>query len=74
MAGKMCPKCGKYTFFESNAGRTCSKCGYTMTLPANNGKGGRVQKCTNCNKLTVLMANVEILIGNKDHKCHRIVM
>lgn len=43
MAGKMCPKCGKYTFFESNAGRTCSKCGYTMTLPANNGKGGNVQ-------------------------------
>ena len=24
-----------------------------MTLPANNGKGGRGQKCSNCNKLTV---------------------
>ena len=53
MAGKLCPRCGKYTFFESTSGRKCSKCGYTMTLPANEGKGGRVQKCSNCNKLTV---------------------
>lgn len=53
MAGKMCPKCGKYTFFENTSGRKCSKCGYTMILPANNGKGGRGQKCSNCNKLTV---------------------
>lgn len=53
MAGKLCPKCGKFTFFESTSGRKCSKCGFTMTVPANSGKGGRGTKCANCGKLTV---------------------
>lgn len=53
MAGKLCPKCGKQTFFVSSFGRKCTKCGYTMILPANEGKGGRGQKCSNCGKLTV---------------------
>ena len=53
MAGKLCPKCNQFTFFENQVGRKCSKCGYTMTLPANNGKGGKGQKCTNCNQFTV---------------------
>lgn len=53
MAGKMCPNCGQQTFFLSPTGRTCSKCGYEMTVPANNGKGGRGQKCAACDKLTV---------------------
>lgn len=53
MAGKLCPNCNKYTFFEINIGRECSKCGYKMILPVNNGKGGRGQKCSNCSKLTV---------------------
>ena len=53
MAGKLCPKCNKQTFFETTSGRKCSKCGYTMTLPANDGKGGRGVKCSNCGKLQV---------------------
>lgn len=53
MAGKLCPKCGKFTFFETTNGRKCSKCEYKMVLPANNGKGGRGQKCSNCSQYTV---------------------
>jgi ribosomal protein S27AE len=53
MAGKMCPKCGALTFFESLTGRKCSKCGYTMTLPQGSGKGGKGQKCSNCNSFRV---------------------
>ena len=53
MAGKMCPNCGKMTFFESTTGRVCTKCGYKMTNPANDGKGGRGRKCSNCGKMTV---------------------
>lgn len=53
MAGKMCPRCGEKTFFESLTGRECSKCGYTMTLAPNSGKGGRGARCTNCGKLQV---------------------
>lgn len=49
----MCPKCGKMTFFETPTGRRCSKCEYTMTLPVNEGKGGRGYKCSNCGKYTV---------------------
>lgn len=50
MAGKMCPKCGKYTFHNTVTGRKCSKCGYTMTLPPGAGKG---HKCSNCGKFQV---------------------
>lgn len=53
MAGKLCPNCNRFTFFETQTGRKCSKCGYTMTLPANDGKGGPGKKCSNCGKLTV---------------------
>ena len=53
MAGKICPKCGEYTFFEKNNGRECSKCSYTMIVPPNQGKGGKGQKCCNCGKQTV---------------------
>lgn len=53
MAGKICPKCGQFTFFETVSGRKCTKCGYTMTVPANEGKGGRGQKCSNCGQFTV---------------------
>ena len=49
----MCPKCGERTFFESPNGRRCSQCGYQMILPANNGKGGRGQKCLNCGQFTI---------------------
>ncbi len=48
MAGKMCPKCGKATFFETPTGRECSKCGATMKNPTINGKGGKGKKCSNC--------------------------
>ena len=53
MAGKMCPRCGEYTFFEKTNGRECSKCGYKMIVPPNEGKGGKGQKCSNCGKQTV---------------------
>lgn len=53
MAGMSCPKCGESTFFENQFGRVCSKCGYTMTVPANGGKGGKGQKCCNCGQFTV---------------------
>ena len=53
MAGKMCPKCGQQTFFETPTGRKCSKCSHTMTLPANNGKGGQGSTCANCGERQV---------------------
>lgn len=57
MAGKLCPKCGKFTFFETTTGRKCSKCGYTMIVPALNNDGSRTggkgTKCSNCGKFTV---------------------
>ena len=56
MAGKMCPKCGQYTFFTQPFGRECTKCGYQMVLPVNDGKGGKGQRCPNCGKQTVFNA------------------
>lgn len=53
MAGKVCPNCGKFTFFESISGRQCTKCGYKMILSPNEGKGGRGKRCSNCGKNTV---------------------
>lgn len=53
MAGKLCPKCGKFTFFSTTNGRKCTKCSYTMTLPPNSGRGGRGKKCSHCGKMTV---------------------
>ena len=53
MAGKMCPQCGEYTFFETLFGRECSKCGHKMIVAPNNGKGGKGQKCAYCSKQTV---------------------
>ena len=68
MAGKICPKCGQFTFFETVSGRKCTKCGYTMIVPANEGKGGRGQKCSNCGQFTVFNGNVELveLLTNKE--------
>lgn len=48
MAGKMCPKCGEQTFFETPTGRECSRCGCTMKAPANEGKGGKGKRCAHC--------------------------
>lgn len=50
MAGKVCPNCSEQTFFQNPTGRKCSKCDYTMTLPANGGKGGQGRKCSNCDE------------------------
>lgn len=50
MAGKVCPNCGKLTFFETPTGRKCTKCGCAMQLPK---KIGRGKKCTYCGKQTV---------------------
>lgn len=48
MAGKMCPQCGEQTFFQTPTGRECTKCGHSMTVPANEGKGGKGSTCSNC--------------------------
>lgn len=61
MAGMMCPKCGKATFFKTPTGRKCTKCGFEMVIPVNEGKGGRGKKCPNCGKMTVF--------GNKCSTC-----
>lgn len=53
MAGKVCPECGKLTFFETASGRKCSKCGHTMTVPPNGGLGGKGRKCSNCGEFKV---------------------
>lgn len=54
MAGKVCPSCGEQTFFLTHGqNRKCSRCGYTMTVPANKGKGGKGTKCANCGRNTV---------------------
>lgn len=53
MAGKICPNCGKFTFFLSIDGRKCTNCGFTMILAPNEGKGGKGKKCSNCGKNTV---------------------
>jgi len=53
MAGKMCPRCKKATFFETATGRKCSQCGATMIVPPNEGKGGQGKRCSNCGKNTV---------------------
>lgn len=56
MAGKVCPKCEKNTFFiTSGENRKCSnpECGCKMTVPPHEHKGGRGEKCSNCRKFTV---------------------
>lgn len=53
MAGKMCPNCGEQTFFQTPTGRECSKCNHTMTVPANDGKGGQGSTCSNCGERKV---------------------
>lgn len=53
MAGKKCPKCKQLTFFASGRKGECKNCGYKMQVPANEGKGGRGEKCLNCGGYTV---------------------
>ena len=53
MPGMVCPKCGAKTLFEKPYGGLCSKCGCKMVVPANDGKGGKGQKCSNCGRFTV---------------------
>lgn len=53
MAGKRCPNCGERTFYETGTGRECTRCGYKMIVPANEGKGGKGDKCANCGRYTV---------------------
>lgn len=56
MAGAKCPKCSNATFFETPSGKKCSSCDYEMRVPPNSGKGGRGEKCSNCNSYTVFNA------------------
>lgn len=61
MAGKVCPNCGKFTFFLTNTGRACTNCKFKMEVPVNDGKGGKGTRCSNCGKHTVF--------NNKCTKC-----
>lgn len=60
MPGKKCPNCGNATFF----GKSCTKCGYTMSVPVNDGKGGKGKKCPNCDSYSVFPN------GNKAYRCN----
>ncbi len=55
MAGMKCPKCGKFTVFNTPSGKSCSNpdCDYSVYVPPNNGKGGKGRKCLNCGSYTV---------------------
>jgi DNA-directed RNA polymerase subunit RPC12/RpoP len=53
MAGKVCPSCGRQTFFEVAGGRRCTKCGSEMLVPAKDGEEDRGTKCPNCSKYQV---------------------
>lgn len=52
MAGKICPKCGRQTFWNKGAKMECSNCGYVVIIPPNGGMGGKGQKCPVCGKFT----------------------
>lgn len=54
MAGKMCPKCGRQTFWNKGGRLECSnpECGYKIFIPANQGMGGKGKKCPVCGKFT----------------------
>lgn len=53
MAGKICPKCGKPTLFETPTGRKCSQRQYEVYSPPNGGKGGQGRKCPICGRQTM---------------------
>jgi DNA-directed RNA polymerase subunit RPC12/RpoP len=54
MAGKICPRCGKPQFYKTvGENRKCTYCGHEMIVPPNKNKGGRGNKCSNCNHFTV---------------------
>lgn len=53
MAGRKCPNCGQLTFFVNGRDGECKNCGYTMTVPPNEGKGGKGRKCLNCGRYAV---------------------
>lgn len=52
MAGKKCPSCEKLTLFTVGNKSTCD-CGFEMTVPPNDGKGGKGIQCPNCAKNTL---------------------
>ena len=54
MAGKVCPKCKQRTLWTNGARLECSnpECGYKITVPSNEGKGGKGTKCPVCGKYT----------------------
>jgi DNA-directed RNA polymerase subunit RPC12/RpoP len=53
MAGKVCPGCGRQTFFEVPGGRRCTKCGTEMLVPVSSEGDVRGAKCPNCGKFQV---------------------
>ena len=57
MAGKVCPQCGRPTFFKTGLRGKCTKCNFSMTIPPNEGKWGKGQKCLNCGRMTVFNGN-----------------
>ncbi|MDE7432564.1 MAG: hypothetical protein K2N34_11725 [Lachnospiraceae bacterium] len=65
MAGRKCPKCNQLTFFVSGGSGECKKCGCKMTVPPNEGKGGKGKKCLNCGRFTVFKE-----AGSNNSKCN----
>lgn len=52
MAGKMCPICHRPTLFCVGNNYECSKCDCKISLPVNNGMGGKGKKCPICGRYT----------------------
>lgn len=49
-----CPNCKKQTLFRKGFKLVCSNpnCRYTITVPVNDGKGGKGNKCPVCGRFT----------------------
>ena len=50
MPGKMCPECGHSTLFQFGNQLKCNNpiCRCVVSIPPNEGKGGRGKLCSNC--------------------------
>lgn len=62
MAGKKCPSCEKLTLFTVGNKSTCD-CGFEMTVPPNDGKGGKGIQCPNCEKNTLFENGKKVSVG-----------
>lgn len=60
MAGKLCPNCGRLTFYKTvEGGRQCTACNYEMRIPKEKSTKAykpkvRGERCSNCNTFNVV--------------------